>query len=76
MVIGNSVLIGYCVIVYGCILKDNVLIGMGVIVMDYVVVEENCLIVVGVVVLEKMYCELGYIYVGVLVRKVKVLSVE
>lgn len=76
IIIGNNVFIGYWVLVYGCIFKDNVFVGMGVIVMDYVVVEENVLIVVGVVVLENSYLEFGYIYVGVLVCKVKVLSVE
>lgn len=76
IIIGNNVSIGYWVIVYGCIIYDNVFVGMGVIVMDNVVIEEYVLIVVGVVVLENQCCECGYIYVGVFVKKVKVLSVE
>lgn len=75
-VIGNSVSIGHRAIVHGCTLKDNVLIGMGAIVMDHAVVEENCLIAAGAVVLEKMRCESGYIYAGVPARKVKALSAE
>ncbi|NRB48038.1 MAG: gamma carbonic anhydrase family protein [Saprospiraceae bacterium] len=75
-VIGNSVSIGHRAIVHGCTLKDNVLIGMGAIVMDHAVVEENCLIAAGAVVLEKMRCESGYIYAGVPARKVKALSGE
>lgn len=73
-VIGNSVSIGHRAIVHGCTLKDNVLIGMGAIVMDHAVVEENCLIAAGAVVLENMHCESGYIYAGVPARKIKALS--
>jgi len=73
-VIGNSVSIGHRAIVHGCTLKDNVLIGMGAIVMDHAVVEENCLIAAGAVVLENMRCESGYIYAGVPAKKIKALS--
>lgn len=75
-VIGNSVSIGHRAIVHGCTLKDNVLIGMGAIVMDHAIVEENCLIAAGAVVLENMHCESGYIYAGVPARKVKALSAD
>lgn len=73
-VIGDSVSIGHRAIVHGCTLKDNVLVGMGAIVMDHAVVEENCLIAAGAVVLENMHCESGYIYAGVPARKIKALS--
>ncbi|MEM8525616.1 MAG: gamma carbonic anhydrase family protein [Bacteroidota bacterium] len=74
--IGNNVSIGHRAIVHGCTIKDNVLIGMGAIVMDHAVVEENVLIAAGAVVLENSHLESGYIYAGVPAKKVKQLSEE
>ena len=74
--IGNQVSIGHRAIVHGCTLKDNVLVGMGAIVMDRAVVEENVLIAAGAVVLENSKLESGYIYAGVPAKKVKLLSTE
>lgn len=74
--IGNVVSIGHRAIIHGCTLEDNVLIGMGAIVMDHAVVESNCLIAAGAVVLENMRCESGFIYAGVPAKKVKALSPE
>ena len=74
--IGNNVSIGHRAIVHGCTIHDNVLIGMGAIVMDHAVVEENCLIAAGAVVLENSHLESGYIYAGVPAKKVKALSPE
>ena len=75
-VIGNRVSIGHRAIVHGCTLHDNVLVGMGAIIMDHAVVEENCLIAAGAVVLENSHLESGYIYAGVPAKKVKALSPE
>lgn len=75
-VIGNNVSIGHRAIVHGCTIHDNVLIGMGAIVMDHAVVEENCLIAAGAVVLENSKLEAGHIYAGVPARKVKAISPE
>ncbi len=74
--IGNNVSIGHRALVHGCTLRDNVLIGMGAIVMDHAVVEENVLIAAGAVVLENTVCESGHIYAGVPARKVKAISPE
>jgi len=74
--IGNNVSIGHRAIVHGCTLKDNVLIGMGAIVMDHAIVEENVLIAAGAVVLENQVCESGHIYAGVPAKKIKALSPE
>ncbi|MDX1667183.1 MAG: gamma carbonic anhydrase family protein [Saprospiraceae bacterium] len=74
--IGDNVSIGHRAIVHGCTLHDNVLVGMGAIVMDHAVVEENVLIAAGAVVLEKSRLESGHIYAGVPARKVKALSEE
>jgi carbonic anhydrase/acetyltransferase-like protein (isoleucine patch superfamily) len=74
--IGNNVSIGHRAIVHGCTLHDDVLVGMGAIVMDHAVVESNVLIAAGAVVLENSVLEAGHIYAGVPAKKVKALSAE
>lgn len=74
--IGNNVSIGHNAIVHGCTVKDNVLIGMGAIVMDNCVINENSLIAAGAVVLENTIVESGSVYAGVPARKVKEVSKE
>jgi carbonic anhydrase/acetyltransferase-like protein (isoleucine patch superfamily) len=74
--IGNNVSIGHRAIVHGCTIHDNVLIGMGAIVMDGAVVEENVLIAAGAVVLENSRLESGHVYAGIPARKVKALTPE
>jgi carbonic anhydrase/acetyltransferase-like protein (isoleucine patch superfamily) len=74
--IGNNVSIGHRAIVHGCTLKDNILVGMGAILMDHVLVEENVLIAAGAVVLENSHLESGHIYAGVPAKKVKAISPE
>ena len=75
-IIGNNVSIGHRAIVHGCKIKDNVLVGMGAIVMDHVVVEENVLIAAGAIVLENSHLESGFIYAGIPAKKVKAISEE
>jgi len=65
--IGNNVSIGHNAIVHGCTIQDNVLIGMGSIVMDRAA---------GAVVLEGTQVEPGSIYAGVPAKKVKEISPE
>jgi carbonic anhydrase/acetyltransferase-like protein (isoleucine patch superfamily) len=74
--IGNNVSIGHNAIVHGCTIEDNVLIGMGAIVMDEAIVHSNCIIAAGAVVLEKTVVEPGSIYAGVPAKKVKDISQE
>ena len=75
-VIGNNVSIGHNAIVHGCTVHDNVLIGMGAIVMDNAVVNSNTIIAAGAVVLEGTICDAGSIYAGVPAKKVKEISTE
>ena len=70
-IIGNNVSIGHNAIVHGCVISDNVLIGMGAIVMDNAQVGSNCIIAAGAVVLENTIVESGTIYSGVPAKKVK-----
>jgi carbonic anhydrase/acetyltransferase-like protein (isoleucine patch superfamily) len=72
--IGNNVSIGHNAIVHGCTIHDNVLIGMGAIVMDGVVVESNSLIAAGAIVLEGTVVESGSVMAGVPAKKVKEVS--
>ena len=74
--IGNNVSIGHNAIVHGCTLHDNVLIGMGAIVMDNCVVHSNSIIAAGAVVLENTVVEAGCIFAGVPAKKVKDISQE
>jgi len=69
--IGNNVSIGHSAIVHGCTIHDDVLIGMGAIVMDQVVVGSNSLVAAGAVVLEGTIIPEGCIYAGVPAKKVK-----
>ena len=73
-VIGNNVSIGHNAIVHGCVIADNVLVGMGAIVMDNVQVGSNCIIAAGAVVLENTIIEPGCIYAGVPAKKIKNIS--
>lgn len=74
--IGNRVSIGHRAIVHGCTLHDDVLVGMGAIIMDHAEVHSRCIIGAGAVVTEKMVCEEGGVYAGVPARRVKDISPE
>ena len=72
--IGDNVSVGHNAIVHGCRISNNVLVGMGSIVMDDAVVNENVLIAAGAVVLENAVLESGFIYAGTPAKKVKELT--
>jgi len=74
--IGNKVSIGHHAIVHGCTIHDNVLIGMGAIVMDHAVIGSNSIIAAGAVVLEGTEVPPGSIFAGVPAKKVKDISPE
>jgi carbonic anhydrase/acetyltransferase-like protein (isoleucine patch superfamily) len=74
--IGNNVSIGHNAIVHGCTIHDNVLVGMGAIVMDNCEIGSNTIIAAGAVVLEGTKVEAGSIYAGVPAKKVKDINQE
>jgi carbonic anhydrase/acetyltransferase-like protein (isoleucine patch superfamily) len=76
VVLGNNVSVGHNALVHGCTVEDNVLIGMGAIVMDNCYIESNCIIAAGAVLLEGTRVESGTIYAGVPAKKVKNLTPE
>jgi carbonic anhydrase/acetyltransferase-like protein (isoleucine patch superfamily) len=74
LTIGNNVSIGHNAIVHGCTIHDNVLIGMGAIVMDACVIESNSIIAAGAVLKEGTHVPSGSIFAGVPAKKVKEVS--
>jgi carbonic anhydrase/acetyltransferase-like protein (isoleucine patch superfamily) len=76
VVLGNRVSVGHRAIVHGCTAEDDVLIGMGAIVMDNAHLERGSLIAAGAVVLEGTRAEAGSIWAGIPAREVKRLPVD
>jgi carbonic anhydrase/acetyltransferase-like protein (isoleucine patch superfamily) len=74
--LGNNVSVGHNAIVHGCDVKDNVLIGMGAIIMDNCVIGSNTIIAAGSVLKEGTIVPSGCIYAGVPAKKVKDISEE
>jgi len=74
--IGHQVSIGHNAIVHGCTVEDNVLIGMGAIVMDNAVIGHHSIIAAGAVVLENTKVEPYSVYAGIPAKKVKDISHE
>ena len=74
IIIENNVSIGHNAIVHGCVIHENVLVGMGAIVMDNARIGSNSIIAAGAVVLENTVVEPGSVYAGVPARKVKDVS--
>jgi len=69
--IGSNVSIAHGAIIHGCTIQNNVLIGMGAIIMDGVVVESNSIIAAGAVVSQNTLVESGSVYAGVPAQKIK-----
>ena len=69
--IGNKVSIGHNAIIHGCEIRDNVLIGMGSIVMDNAVIESKVLLAAGALVPENAILKTGGVYAGVPVKRIK-----
>ncbi len=76
LIIGNHVTIGHNVILHGCTIKDESLIGMGSIIMDKTVVQKHVLLGAGSLVPEGKVLESGYLYMGRPARKVRALTVD
>ena len=74
--IGNNVSIGHNAIVHGCTIHDNVLIGMGAIVMDDCVIESNSIIAAGAVVTKNTVVPSGTVFGGMPAKKIKEVSKE
>lgn len=75
-IIGSNVSIAHCAVVHGCTIHDNVLIGMGAIIMDDAVVGSNSVIAAGAVVLAGTIVEAGSIYGGTPAKRIKSIGPE
>ena len=64
-IIGDNVSIGHNAIIHGCEIRNNVLIGMGAIIMDNVVIEENSIIAAGAILTKGTYVKSGSLFAGV-----------
>ena len=74
--IGNNVSIGHNALVHGCTVHDNVLIGMGSILMDDCVVNSNSIIAAGAIVTKGTIVESGSVYAGTPAKKIKDIDPE
>lgn len=72
--IGNNVSVGHNAIVHGCLIQDNVLIGMGSIIMDHCEIGSNSIIAAGAVVPQGTIVPSGSIYAGIPAKKIKSLT--
>lgn len=76
LVIGNRVSIAHNACVHGCRIDDEVLIGIGAIVLDHVHIQRHCFIAAGAVVTPGTVCEEGGLYAGAPARRLKDVSPE
>jgi len=77
--IGNNVSIAHNAVIHGCTIHDNVLIGMGAIIMDHAVIESNSVIAAGSLITEKTVVKEGSVYAGVpakFLRKIDTALIE
>jgi carbonic anhydrase/acetyltransferase-like protein (isoleucine patch superfamily) len=74
--IGHNVSVGHNVVIHGAKVCDNVLLGIGSIILDHAVIGENSIIAAGAVVLTGTIVEPGSLYAGTPARKVKDVSPE
>lgn len=70
-IMGNNVSIGHNAIIHGCKIEDNVLVGMGAIVMDNAIIKKGAMVAAGAVVLANTTVEENTLYAGTPAKKVK-----
>ncbi|MDX1630012.1 MAG: gamma carbonic anhydrase family protein [Fulvivirga sp.] len=74
--IGNKVSLAHNVIIHGCTIEDNVLVGMAAVIMDNAVIRSGAVIAAGAVVLPGTQVESNSVYAGIPAKKVKETSAE
>ena len=75
-IIGDNVSIGHNATIHGCEIKNNVLIGMGAVIMDDVVIEENSIIAAGAILTKGTYVKSSSLFAGVPAKFKRGLSKE
>jgi carbonic anhydrase/acetyltransferase-like protein (isoleucine patch superfamily) len=76
LIVGERVTVGHGVILHGCTVGDECLIGMGALVMDHAVIEPHVLLAAGSLVPEGRVLERGWLYLGRPARPVRRLTGE
>ncbi len=74
--IGNNVSVGHNAVIHGATIKDNVLIGIGAIILDHAVIGENTIIAAGSLIKTGTVVEPNSVYAGVPAKKVKDIEPE
>ena len=74
--IGKNVSIGHGAIVHGCTIEDNVLVGMGSIILNGAHIEKNCLVGAGALVTENKRFPEGSLIIGPPAKAVRQLTEE
>ncbi len=74
--IGDNVSVGHRAIIHGCQIQDNVLIGMGAIVLDGTIIESNVIVAAGAVVTSNKHLKSGWLYAGTPAKPIKQISTE
>ncbi len=76
LVVGERVTVGHGVILHGCTIEDECLIGMGSIILDKALIQKNVLLGAGSLVPEGKVLESGYLYLGRPAKLVRALTAE
>ena len=74
LTVGNEVTIGHQVILHGCTIQDQVLVGMGSQVLDNATLESRVLLGAGSLVAEGKVLQGGYLWLGRPARKIRPLT--
>ena len=74
LTIGDHVTVGHSAILHGCAIGNDVLIGMGSIILDDVVIEDNVMVGAGSLVTSGKRLESGYLYLGSPAKQVRALT--
>lgn len=70
-IIKDRVSVGHSAVIHGCTIEEDVLIGMGAIIMDNVTIHSNTVIAAGSVVVPNTIVEADSVYAGIPAKKIK-----
>jgi carbonic anhydrase/acetyltransferase-like protein (isoleucine patch superfamily) len=76
LIIGERVSVGHQCILHGCTLHDEVLIGMGSLIMDHAEVQSHVIVGAGSLVPEGKVLESGHLYMGRPAKLMRTLTAE
>lgn len=74
LTIGNDVTVGHMVMLHGCTIGNQVLVGMSSTILDGAIIEDNVVIGAGSLVPPGKRLESGYLYLGSPVKQVRPLT--